>query len=100
MQRDLEAVKIDLVLKQDFNLSDGFALLDLDKCGYVNAPQLTASLEEVLQMERISRDDMALLLKKFDSDYDGRLTYFDFEKAVAPVSEEYASILMNRTSHY
>lgn len=51
-------------------------------------------------MERINRDDMALVLKKFDSDYDGRLTYFDFEKAISPVSEEYASILMNRSSHY
>lgn len=75
-------------------------MLDLDRAGSINAPQLTAALEEVLQLDLIRREEMALLIKKYDSNFDGRLSYQDFSYALSPISEEYQSILRNRDSYY
>jgi len=75
-------------------------MLDLDRTGQINAPQLTAALEEVLNLDMVRREEMALFIKKYDSNFDGRLSLQDFQAAVSPISEEYQSILRNRDSYY
>jgi hypothetical protein len=38
LQRELEAAKIELALKPDFNLMDAFSVIDLANMGWVNQP--------------------------------------------------------------
>jgi len=35
-------------------------------------------------------------MKKYDSDHSGRLNFRDFKTCIVPISEEYASILLQR----
>jgi Ca2+-binding EF-hand superfamily protein len=100
LQRELESAKIELVLRQDFNLIDAFAILDFDNTGFCSSPQVITALEEVLGLGRVDREDVFLFFKKYDANCDGRISYFDFSQAILPLSEEYASLLRNRPQYF
>ena len=41
-------------------------------------------------MARVNKDDIFLFFKRYDQNYDGRLSYSDFCQAFTPLSLEYS----------
>jgi hypothetical protein len=61
---------------------------------------MTRALEEILGIGAVDRDEIFLFFKKYDSNFDGRITFSDFCQAFTPLSEEYSSILGARTQYF
>lgn len=82
MEKDLENVKIELALKEDFNLIDAFGLFDHLGKGYVSPTELRDGLMDL--GFRPSLDEMHLLFSRFNKDDDSQLKYSEFSEAFMP----------------
>ena len=85
-------------LKSDFNLLDGFRMLDLDGKGFVSSSEFREALYEM--GVSVSKDEAYLVFKRYDKDNDGLLKYSDFCKLVAPVNRQYSDILKSKEPTY
>ena len=94
LERELEAYKIDLAAKPDFNLTDAFRMLDIEGKGWVTASEIKGGLE-VLGLFA-DKQDVYLFLRRYDGDSDGRIRYSDFCEAFTPKDEYYADLLGSR----
>lgn len=83
MERMIERIKTDLSLRTDFNLIDGFRFFDSDGKSWVAASELKEGLQflEVFAND----DDLALFMKRYDKDGDGRLKYTEFCDSFLPL---------------
>jgi Ca2+-binding EF-hand superfamily protein len=97
LARELEAAKFALASRPDFNLVDGFRILDEHDKGYVSVLEL----EDVLRSLGIIciKDEPNLLVKHYSSQNDLRLRYYDFTTMFKPKDEEIARLLLNRTPY-
>lgn len=76
--RLLEATKNDLALRFDFNLYDAFRYFDFKGDGaYISSRQVEEGLADLRVYP--TKDQVNLLFKRFDTDYDGLLRYLDFD---------------------
>ncbi len=100
LERELESSKIELALKPDFNLLDGFKLLDTQGKGFLTSSELINTLKESLGQIEIRREDMYLFFRRYDNDSDGKFTYSDFCHAFTPLSKEYATLLTGRPEFF
>ena len=66
IEKDLENLKIELTLKDDFNLIDAFGLLDYQCKGMVSAPELRESLQEIGL--KVGIDEIDLLFSRYNRD--------------------------------
>ena len=94
MDKDLEVAKQDLALRPDFNLLDFFRTFDVAGIGSVS----TIELEEGMRKYGVypNREELYLLIRRFDSDNDGKLRFSDFTEAFTPKQGEYSSLLNSR----
>lgn len=82
LERDLEKLKINAVLKEDFNLIDAFGLIDLSGKGYVTASEIREALQDMGM--RVSMDEIYLVMTRFCPGNDQNLKYSDFSEAFMP----------------
>lgn len=84
-QRDLTALRISLTEQRPFSTYEAFRLLDRRGTGFVDSRDL---LQFMLRNHmRCSAFEAHLILRRFDSDKDGRMTYQDFVEGLGGGSQ-------------
>ena len=91
VEKDIEKIKIELALKDDFNLIDAFGLLDLRGNGYLTPTELRVGLMDLGLS--VTPDDLQDLFTKFNTERDDRLKFSEFSDAFMPKDDHYARIL-------
>jgi len=92
LERELEACKIELALKPDFNLLDAFKMLDTAYMGYLSFTELSSKLATTFELDTIGikgLESMQLLFDRYDSTKDQRLSLAEFCRAFTPLTQEY-----------
>jgi len=82
--KEIEDARIRLANQSDFNLMDGFAMLDAHSKGSITAPELGDALSRL--GHHTHKDLIYMLVRRFDKDNDGKLLYSDFCDALTPKS--------------
>ena len=100
LEKDIEAVKIDLALKHDFNPIDAFRLFDRQNLGCITAEDLMDGLRQNLHFGEFSHDDIYMLFKRVDRNNLGRITYKQFNDLILPFTQEYAIRVADRKEYY
>lgn len=80
--KDVEFAKINLSLREDFNLIDAFGMLDIDARGSLTPQELHVALNR-LEI-RITQEDCHLLFLRYNRDVDGNFKYSEFIDAFTP----------------
>jgi len=97
LEREVEVAKEDLALKSDFNLFDAFRLFDKEGNGTISAGEIELGLNNLGLYP--SKDQLYLLVRKFDRDSDTILSFCDMCEGFIPMQEEYIKLLKSRTPH-
>lgn len=97
-ETDLEAEKINLSLREDFNLIDAFGILDQDGKGDLNPQEMHVALRR-LDIPA-TQEDCYLLFNRMNRDSDGLLKYSEFTTAFMPVDQHYARQLGSKRLQY
>ena len=100
LERELEAQRVELALKTDFNLLDAFKLFDTRGSGNVSIQDIVAGLRERLAFEEFTHDDVYLLFRRHDTNNDGKLNFSEFSNMMLPMAKEYAALLTDRPDFY
>ena len=87
-EKDIEVMKINLSLRDDFNLIDAFGILDEDGKGDINPQELHVALRK-LDIPA-TQEDCYLLFLRFNREVDGLLKYSEFTSAFMPMDQHYA----------
>ena len=97
---DIEAdeAKTRLALQPDFNLMDAYQMLDKYSKGWVTAPEIIESLNELGSYPH--KDDVYLFVRRYDKDGDGRILYSDFCDAFTPNDETIALDMQRRPAYH
>ena len=87
LEGNLEEIKTALAMKRDFSLASAFNL-------FSRTLQAKVTLEDFLYgLDRLGIAqqpmDVSLMYRRFDSDTDGRLGFWEFSNAILPVDERY-----------
>ena len=86
LERDVEAAKIDLALKSDFNLLDAFRMFDVKAFSYVSSDDLIYGLTSALGFNEFTPDDIYLFFRRADLTGRGRINFHEFSEALLPFS--------------
>lgn len=97
-EKDLEELKIELSLKEDFNLIDAFGLLDPSARGFVTPTEMREGLLDL--GFRPSIDEVHLVFQRFNKDNDGRLKYSEFSESMMPTDPHFARLLGSKRMTY
>ena len=100
LERELESAKIELTLKPDFNLLDGFRMLETHAKGHLSPNDLLDSLINIVGIREVTQNDVYLVFRRYDPRSTGRLNFNQFCQIVTPQSKEYASLLTGRPDFY
>ncbi len=94
LDKDLERAKEELALRADFNTIDMFNLFDPLRKGAIDS----SDLKDVYNLhgQYPDFDELQLLMKKYDTDYDKKWSYHEFVDAILPKKIEYASMVRSR----
>jgi len=95
IEKELEVAKQDLSLRPDFNLLDFFRTFDIDGRGSISSGELAEGMKRYGIFA--NKEELYLLLRRFDKDNDGKLKFSDFTEAFTCKQQEYANLLNNRT---
>lgn len=95
LDKTLEVSKQDLALRPDFNILDFFRVFDSENKGAINFNEFEDGLKHFALYA--NREELHLLVRKFDKDKDGRLRFSDFAEIVTPKQSDYSNLLHNRT---
>ena len=82
-EKDLEVQKINLSIREDFNLIDAFGMLDHSGKGRLDPVELHMALRD-LDIP-VTQEDCYLLFLRFNKDMDGLLKYSEFTDAFMPI---------------
>ena len=93
-ESELERMKINLSLKNDFNVEDAFRVFELNGRGYLTVEDLEFGLNS-LEVYPSSKD-LRLLMKRFDLNKNGFLNYADFFDILVPFEKDYRCMVENR----
>ena len=83
IEKELEAWKIELSLREDFNMIDAFGILDEDGKGNLNPQELHVALRKNDIVA--TQEDCYLFFIRYNRDVDGLLKYSEFADAFMPV---------------
>lgn len=83
LEKELEDQKVNLSLREDFNLIDAFGILDQDGKGNMSPQELYEAFRrlEICGTE----DDCFLVFHRINRDMDGLLKYSEFTATFMPV---------------
>jgi len=96
MERELESAKIELSLKPDFNLLDGFKMLDIQNKGWISFGELADILNAMFDIDTTSlsgRELLDLVFRRYDTNRDQKLSLAEFCKAFTPAGKEYGALV-------
>ena len=85
IERDIEAAKIDLALRPDFNLVDTFKMFDVKSLGGISKQDFMDGLRANINFIEYVPDDVQLLFKRFDKGL-GHMNFNGFGDAVLPLT--------------
>jgi Ca2+-binding EF-hand superfamily protein len=97
LDKNLDAVRQELSLRADFNLTDAYRMFDTSNKGGITVRDLADTLR-YLDLHP-STEDLYTWLRRFDQDLDGVLSYHDFCLMFTPRQCEYCKLLENRPAH-
>jgi Ca2+-binding EF-hand superfamily protein len=97
LDKNLDAVRQELSLRADFNLTDAYRMFDTSNKGGITARDLADTLR-YLDLHP-STEDLYTWLRRFDQDLDGVLSYKDFCLMFTPRQCEYCTLLKHRPAH-
>lgn len=97
-EKDLEMQRINLALREDFNLIDAFSMLDGEGRGTLSPTELHVSLRRV--DVHATQNDCYLLFLRYNKDQDGLMKYSDFKSAFMPIDQHYARQLGSKKLAY
>eukprot|EP00826_Nyctotherus_ovalis_P027914 TRINITY_DN2189_c0_g1_i7.p1 TRINITY_DN2189_c0_g1~~TRINITY_DN2189_c0_g1_i7.p1 ORF type:complete len:580 (-),score=127.45 TRINITY_DN2189_c0_g1_i7:147-1886(-) len=80
---ELEAAKAELCSKPDFTLSNAFAYFDCKGMGSLALYEMKRGLSKL--GIKYTDESLMLLMKRYDLDTNGSLSYFEFAKMLSPV---------------
>lgn len=75
-------MKIEVALRDDFNLIDAFGVLDINGKGYITGTELRESLLDLGM--RCSMDEVHLVFERLNFLNDGQLKYSEFSESLMP----------------
>ena len=75
-------MKVELTIRDDYNLIDAFGLLDVQGKGYISPIELREALNDFGLKANI--DEIHLVFEKFNTLQDGILKYSEFSEAMMP----------------
>lgn len=81
-ERDLEAAKINLAKRADFNLYDAFKIFDNTSKGYITIADLREGLAAIGVFPTAS--DMELYIKRYDKFNERKVRFSDFNESFTP----------------
>lgn len=87
IESGFEAVKTELALRRDFTLGGAFNMFSRSMQGKVTADELLFGLDR-LDMAIVPAD-IEFFFRRYDSDQDGRLGFWEFSNALLPVDIRY-----------
>lgn len=90
----IERQKIDLALRSDFNVEDAFRIFELDGRGYITEDDLKYGLN--LLDIYATNSDIRLLMKRFDLQKEGVISFANFFDMVTPFEKDYREMVENR----
>ena len=99
IDREIEQARKELALKNDFNLLDGFRVIDQESKSYISQLEFKEIMERVLGLH-FTKDEIYLFYKRYDKDNDGLFRYSDFCRVVQTEHPDYQNILKNREPTY
>jgi Ca2+-binding EF-hand superfamily protein len=97
LERELEAGKVSLANKADFNLFDAFNLFDQSRTGQVSVHDIREGLNSIGVYP--SGEEVELVVARYDRNHDKRLNFSQFSEAFLPVDSHYASMLNRRSAN-
>ena len=98
LEQELESAKINLALKNDFNLIDAFDIFDTNRNRVIDFYELQAGLNAIGVYP--TREDIDLFITRYDNSHDRRLNMREFEDAFLAKDHYYASMVQRRPANY
>ena len=96
VSRRLEAARMDLACRADFNLLEAFAIFDTDGKGYVTAEEFLNKFQNIAPEKKPSLSDVHLFFKRHNKSEDGHFKYSEFMHALSPLTTDYSQMLNQR----
>ena len=78
LESQLEKAKCDNIIKSDFNGEDAYSIFEVDRRGYITDLDIKYGLNSLDIFP--TQEEIALLIKRYDSRGEGILTYIKFKK--------------------
>lgn len=91
LEKDLEATKIQMTLKFDFNLHDAFAIFDTDRDGSITPIEFTEGLAAIGVYP--TNEEVELYFKRYDSSKTNTLGFKEFSKSLQASDPYYTNML-------
>ena len=91
----IEQMKIDISIRNDFNVEDAFRIFELNDRGFITEDDLKYGLNTLDIYP--TAPETHLLLKRFDLQKEGVLNYADFFDMVTPFDKSYRGIVEHRS---
>jgi Ca2+-binding EF-hand superfamily protein len=98
IENDIEAEKINLALKPDFNLTDAFKIFDTDYNGRVSVTELRDGLAAIGVFP--TSEELDLFITRYDDGGDRHLNMREFSEAFLPLDAYYAGMVNRRGSNH
>lgn len=92
----IEEKKIELALRSDFSLIDMFEILNHYKIKGSESKILISEIFKVCNLKNISREDIMVIMKKYDSNQDGYVNFLDFSSILLPKTHQFRQIMENK----
>ncbi len=96
-ERELERMRRRLALHPSFNLLSAFHHFDTTRTGYITASELDHVLIKSGGV-RLTPIELRQLVRLFDRDGDGRISYSDFIRKLMPKDDRYCDLVTNTTT--
>lgn len=93
LYKSIEALKVDLALKPDFNLYDAFKIFDVKDKGWIVSGEIEDGLID-LGIKPV-RDEVYLLVRHYSPDFKFRFSHFC--EIILPQNPDYARLLKQRS---
>lgn len=98
IESGFEALKTELALRRDFTLGGAFNLFSRSMQSKVTADELLFGLDRL--DVTIAPADIDFFFRRYDSDQDGRLGFWEFSNALLPVDIRYRDDVEQRQQAY
>ena len=99
VEREIEAQKIELALRPDFNLVDAFRLFDVKAMGGCSFQDFVDGLRSSLQISHLDIEAVQMFFHRFDRGL-GHISFNNFAEAVLPFTPDYAHMVTERPDFY